>query len=1459
MKRTSKLIVALLCLALVLTSSLLVVAACGDKGYTVTASYNRDQGAVSLSAPANGEKYAENENVTVTVTPNSGFEVSGVKVGGTEVQLTDNVYKFAVTADTTVEVTFAEVHNYTVTVNATPAAGGTVTPAGGTSYREGTQVTIAVTPAAKYVVKSVKVGGSAVQLADGKYSFAISANTTVDVEFEQVQFDVTATATPAEGGTVDVSAPADTKYAKDESVTVTVTPEEGYKVASFKVNGEDKALTEGTYTFAVAADMAIEVTFERYFNIEVTVDPANSGTYTLADPANGSYYVAGESVKLTVAAASGYELGRVAVDGDDIEAEADGSYLIKVEDDDVAVEILFVSRAEQVINSLKNSVAFNGTISTQDFIEETTEVYDFKSVFDSKSHSYYYEESTGGIYTGVILLTEVDGTDGKIMAAVGHNPDGTIGYIRLPKITYESYSNPFNAMIASDIIPLETDGTWTFADLGKMSAVLQLIANSSAESVANIESVVITETDGVVTKIEVVIKAVETHNNGGLDEIHYQDKYVINVTDHGTAAVDAAWLDDYAANANADLKTALEASAAATSYTIKVSGVEATPYNIYYTADGVYSDLAGHQGGFYERADGSVWSYTFDDAFHSGEQLLASGGIAALKASFAIDYYPLLVDQGDGVYTIRPIDIIVPGVEDGYLTFGNSWLAAVLSASFGSRSAFTYANLMYDAQSLKLTIADGKLSKVEAVCIGSGKAQTVTLEFGNWSSATLPVTIPADAKTGSIPDSYKGTWSSDDGAIVLDINIGDIYFNDVRTTNVVNNDGTITFKVGEASYTLTATNGEGDAADQVVKLTLSGGNLQQSVDLVQCDWIDFIGEYNGAAANVTIKAGSISAVVNGNELKANMTTSDIEFKVISAKLQSGTGYAYVFTLKSGDTTLYLMTMYAYSIDTININQLLVGNQIGTGYSVLRDATPFADLTDWLGTYTTTVDIYWVGGRKTEEPFVLDITEDGIYATLTGEIYKVTLFDITMADENSSGFRRLGIYFDGLEYYVVESDGLYWLNDANFTEEEQEWVLTKVQGPVVPVQFRGNWASQYGEFKIEIGLYGDEIVFWDESGYDMSIDSYNVEGNVLTFECVGVEYTLTINDDGTLILNSESVEKVVLKDCPWFKLLGEWVTGTEVGIKDGRYMFRITYDGFYMRVSSGWQQLPLASSGTITYGGKPYEAYVIKLTTQEIWFTIGIPTFLGEETNVAFLKDAEGLGLLGWLWPEENYGLVNWARDMESATYKGTASGVSYTLTLTISGEGPDTTGTITLQIDGGNADAAEDIIGFMSIDFFYLHSPRTILHFTVNDVSYQATFGLNFDYVELQTAAGLDVILDKDVEGTQGPLWAEYIGLTFKGEVPVYNAEPKDYEYVEAVVEITKEGVYITIDGNRQQATIISYDEAEGFVVAIGEDYYYITEMYEDGIVLSDGYEYYESLDLAEGTEPAADLSKVGD
>ena len=205
------------------------------------------------------DTFANGDTVTLTVTADPGYYVKSTELNGTAVSLnSDNEYVFTIESDSTFTAEFAEIppDSYVVTVNC--GEHGTVTP-GTADYESGTEVTLTVTPDSGYRVKSVTLDGKAVTLTNGKYTFKVTANCTFEAEFEAIPADrYTVTVKCGEHGTVT---PGTADYESGTEVTLTVTPDSGYRVKSVTLDGKAVTLTNGKYTFKVTANCTFEAEF----------------------------------------------------------------------------------------------------------------------------------------------------------------------------------------------------------------------------------------------------------------------------------------------------------------------------------------------------------------------------------------------------------------------------------------------------------------------------------------------------------------------------------------------------------------------------------------------------------------------------------------------------------------------------------------------------------------------------------------------------------------------------------------------------------------------------------------------------------------------------------------------------------------------------------------------------------------------------------------------------------------------------------------------------------------------------------------------------------------------------------------------------------------------------------------------------------------------------------------------
>lgn len=279
--------------------------------YTITV--NAEPG----GAVSGGGTYEENQQVTLTATPASGYRFVEWRKGGTKVSESAS-YGITVSSNETYTAIFERLPvNYTV--NVTSSGGGTVT--GGGSYREGTSVTVTAVPASGYRFTEWRENGTKVS-DNASYTFIIDKNRTLTAIFEKaetpaVSYIVFLSATP--GGTVTGSG----SYAENAAVTVTATPADGYHFVEWQEN--DEKVSDGTlYQFNITGNRTLRAIFAldapaqtlRY-SVEVDAVPAEGGTVT----GNGSYD-RGTPVTIAATPASGYRFVEWRANGAQVSATA---------------------------------------------------------------------------------------------------------------------------------------------------------------------------------------------------------------------------------------------------------------------------------------------------------------------------------------------------------------------------------------------------------------------------------------------------------------------------------------------------------------------------------------------------------------------------------------------------------------------------------------------------------------------------------------------------------------------------------------------------------------------------------------------------------------------------------------------------------------------------------------------------------------------------------------------------------------------------------------------------------------------------------------------------------------------------------------------------------------------------------------------------------------------------------
>ena len=315
----------------------------------------------------------EGTSAVITFNPDNGNRIKSIKVNSADVtsSVSSNQYTINnISANTTLEVEFEAIPATTyalsikVTGNGSASYNGTTirSKTGTFTVNEGTSATITFSPDNGYRIKSVKLNSADVtsSVSSNQYTINnIAANTTLEVEFEAIPvttytLSITATGNgyASYNGTTIRSKTNSFIVNEGTSVSISITPDNGYRIKSVKENNTNVTsyVSSGTYTISsISRDTNLEVEFE-------AIPPT---TYTLSIIATGNGYVSyngtttrngtnsftvneGDNALLSFIPESGYRLASVRVNYSDVTYWVyDNQYTISNISSDTTVEVKF--------------------------------------------------------------------------------------------------------------------------------------------------------------------------------------------------------------------------------------------------------------------------------------------------------------------------------------------------------------------------------------------------------------------------------------------------------------------------------------------------------------------------------------------------------------------------------------------------------------------------------------------------------------------------------------------------------------------------------------------------------------------------------------------------------------------------------------------------------------------------------------------------------------------------------------------------------------------------------------------------------------------------------------------------------------------------------------------------------------------------------------------------------------
>ena len=272
------------------------------KTYTVTA----NAGVGGTITPSGQVQVLHGGSQSFTITPSVGYSIADVKVDGTSVGAVSSHTITNVTANRTIEATFA-INTYNITSSV--GTGGSISPLGVVKVNHGSNQTFAITPAEGYEIADVKVDGVSVGKV-ATYTFTnVTAPHTISATFTIKTFKITATISGNGSGTITPA--GDTTVNFGGVQTYTITPAEGSYLQDLIVDGNSVGIMN-SYTFAnVRANRTINAVFALNVYI-LRSSSVGKGTIT---PLGETKVNHGQSVTYAITPDPGYFASMVKIDG----------------------------------------------------------------------------------------------------------------------------------------------------------------------------------------------------------------------------------------------------------------------------------------------------------------------------------------------------------------------------------------------------------------------------------------------------------------------------------------------------------------------------------------------------------------------------------------------------------------------------------------------------------------------------------------------------------------------------------------------------------------------------------------------------------------------------------------------------------------------------------------------------------------------------------------------------------------------------------------------------------------------------------------------------------------------------------------------------------------------------------------------------------------------------------------
>ncbi|MDE6106224.1 MAG: hypothetical protein K2F84_03945, partial [Bacteroidales bacterium] len=280
--------------------------------YAVTLKRSPSSAAGTVTKTPDGT-YFENDEVTITATPNKGYQfLHWLTKNGT--QVTANPYKFTVLGrDMEFTAVFEALCEIKVTVD--PAGAARVT--GAKTYEKGDEVTLTATVEDAYTFVEWRDKNGVRLSTENPYTF--TAATSMEIQAVLREKDYYSIDVPCVGddedendpGTVSFSDGNDGEWMEGTTVTMTATPAQYYEFVEWQDKDGNRLSTNASYSFVITKDTTFTAVFSRLqYTVTLVSNPSKDyGTIngTSGSASDGGTFDAGSKRHLEAKPKSGYE------------------------------------------------------------------------------------------------------------------------------------------------------------------------------------------------------------------------------------------------------------------------------------------------------------------------------------------------------------------------------------------------------------------------------------------------------------------------------------------------------------------------------------------------------------------------------------------------------------------------------------------------------------------------------------------------------------------------------------------------------------------------------------------------------------------------------------------------------------------------------------------------------------------------------------------------------------------------------------------------------------------------------------------------------------------------------------------------------------------------------------------------------------------------------------------------